>query len=945
MTTAVGPAAHERYDWTAPRSIPDPYDPRANSETFDLTGWLATINPEMLDDPEGRKALTIDDPLLFAVLYLRKHLESPETGGITLADCHLDWVRLAREWTIPDTGLRGWRHSFASPRNSGKALALDTPILTVDRGWITHGELKVGDRVFDERGKPCNVVGVSEKWQHRPCYELNFSDGSAIVADQAHEWVFSDRWSTHGPQVVDTATVAERWLLPTRRDIREARYSTPIAGALEYSPKTLPIAPYALGAWLGDGDSLAARITVGADDLEAMREAIAATGESFKVQVGSGTTSMFAMGKRRPDACLRGHIYGDKRGDGRDHCRTCIADRQRASRTGWPMDPVVNLSFHHRLTALGVLGDKHIPESYLTASIEQRMQLLRGLMDTDGTIGINGRCEFSVCNERLALDTAALVRSLGIKVNMAAGNAVLNGRIVGTRWRVSFSTGKPIFSLPRKIARLRESAKRSNTLSVVGAQRVADQATSCIEVDSPSRLYLAGTSLVPTHNSTMWYTLIPIWAAAHGHIKFIATFANGSSQSEMHLQTFRTEAAHNALLRQDFLDMCTAIRKPTGRTVADNEGMYQSRNGFVWVARGIDVASLGMKVGDRRPDAIVLDDIEKDESRYSPGEVEKRRGTLIDAIMPLNERAKLVLVGTVTRPGSINHQLVKVATKEVDPDSEEGRDLVWIRDERITPHYYPPIVDRPDGSRRSMWPEKWSLEYLESIENTRNYQKNFKNNPRADSGDYWSDDDIRYGTLPNVTKTYLFVDPPLTQKTRSDPCGLAVLGYAPGTGVRAPQMRGTGSGMLDALSLEESESERPTRLSRVIVKDAFEVKLTGTPLKRKILDILQMYPEICAVVLENNAGGDLWLEVMTGLPVKFMTFPSTEPKEVRLARALDFYQKRRVIHAKRLPKLEDQQTAFPRVEHDDVVDAASTGTVRLLAPKAAPKRNSTVTPR
>lgn len=564
MTTAVLQAAHEDEE-PAPQSIADPYDERANSETFDLTGWLAGINPVLLETTEGRKALTIDDPLLFACLYLRKHLVSEETGGITLADCHLDWFRLAREWTIPDTGLRGWRHSFASPRSSGK--------------------------------------------------------------------------------------------------------------------------------------------------------------------------------------------------------------------------------------------------------------------------------------------------------------------------------------------------------------------------------------------STAWYTLIPIWAAAHGHIKFIATFANGSSQSEMHLQTFRTEAAHNPLLREDFLDLCTAIRKPTGRTVADNEGMYQSKGGFVWVARGIDVASLGMKVGDRRPDAIVLDDIEKDESRYSPGEVEKRRKTLIDAIMPLNERAKLVLVGTVTRPGSINHQLVKVAVGEVDPDSEEGRDLVWIKDERIVPHYYPPIVERPDGSRRSIWPEKWSLEYLESIEHTKNYQKNFKNNPRADSGDYWSEDDIRYSELPNVTKTYLFVDPPLTVKTKSDPCGLAVLGYAPGTGVRAPQMRGTGGGTREALSLAESESTLPARLSRVIVKDAYEVKLTGTPLKMKILQILQDYPEICAVVLENNAGGDLWVEIMTGLPVKFVTFPSTEPKEVRLARALDFYQKRRVVHRKRMPKLEDQQTAYPRVEHDDVVDAASTGTVRLLAPKPTPKKNRTVTPR
>jgi hypothetical protein len=568
--TAERPAPLAAYP--APRSIIDPYDPRADAETFDLTGWLATIDTRLFDTTAGRKALTYADPLLFACLYLRKHLESEETGGITLADCHLDWFRLGREWMIQDVGLRGWRHSFASPRASGK--------------------------------------------------------------------------------------------------------------------------------------------------------------------------------------------------------------------------------------------------------------------------------------------------------------------------------------------------------------------------------------------STMWYTIIPVWAAAHGHIKFIATFANGSTQAEMHLQTFRTEAAHNQLLRMDYPEMCTAIRKPTGRTVADNEGMYQSRSGFVWVARGIDVGSLGMKVSDRRPDAIVLDDIEKDESRYSPGEVQKRLNTMIDAIFPLNERAKVVIVGTVTRPASINHQLVKIATGEVDYDTEEGKTLQWIRDERIVPHYYPPIVTRPSGSRRSIWPEKWSLDYLESIEHTRNYQKNFRNNPRADSGDLWTEDDIRYAMPPNVTRTYLFVDPPVTQKTTSDPAGLAVLGWAPGTGRLPAATVGTGGGLTDALTAEELAGGRPARLPRVVVLHAEEFRATGTPLKKRILKLLEQYPAIGTVVIEVNQGGDLWDEVMTGLPVKLVTFTSGVKKEIRFAWALDLYQKRRVTHARPLLVLEDQMTSFPRVEHDDVVDAAATGTVRLLLPDKArggkqvrPHKDRTIVPR
>ena len=454
--------------------------------------------------------------------------------------------------------------------------------------------------------------------------------------------------------------------------------------------------------------------------------------------------------------------------------------------------------------------------------------------------------------------------------------------------------------------------------------------------------------------STTWYTFIPIWAAAHGHVKFIASFADSGTQAEMHLQTFRSEAAENALLRHDYPDLCTAVRKPTGRTVADNEGQFQARSGFVWVARGIDTAVLGMKVGDRRPDVIICDDVEKAEANYSPHEVKKRLSTLIDAIMPLNERAKFVLVGTVTRPGSINHQLVKVAQGEVDPDSEEGERLRWIKDEKITPHYYAPILRRDDGSRRSIWPGRWPLDYLEGIEHTRNYAKNFANDPRAESGPFWAGADIRYGRPVGITRQFLFVDPPLTQKTTSDPAGLAVLGYAPGTGklpdATLRKLLGDGvfdeatgqrvDGWRDTLAAQEADLFSPARLSRVVVEHCEEVWKTGTPLKLRILELLTMFPGIDMVCMEINAGGDLWLEIMNDLPVTLKTFHSKAPKVVRIGWGLEMYQKRRVTHAKRLHALEDQQVAYPKVEHDDMVDAASTGTMYLLKPRKNTKNKS-----
>src|SRR5690606_14226310 len=76
---------------------------------------------------------------------------------------------------------------IAGATGAGKALALDTPIPTPD-GWTTMGELRVGDQVFDEQGRPCRVIATTPVMHGRPCYEVEFSDGTVIVADADHQW-------------------------------------------------------------------------------------------------------------------------------------------------------------------------------------------------------------------------------------------------------------------------------------------------------------------------------------------------------------------------------------------------------------------------------------------------------------------------------------------------------------------------------------------------------------------------------------------------------------------------------------------------------------------------------------------------------------------------------------------------------------------------------------
>lgn len=455
--------------------------------------------------------------------------------------------------------------------------------------------------------------------------------------------------------------------------------------------------------------------------------------------------------------------------------------------------------------------------------------------------------------------------------------------------------------------------------------------------------------------STWWFLILPMWAGAYGHARFAAAFADSGAQAELHLATFKAEMADNVLLRTDFPDYCNPARRHTGRTVADNQNMLHTRSGFTFVAKGIDSTSLGMKMGEVRPDLLIFDDIEPPEATYSPYQREKRLSTVENAILPLNERARVTFVGTVTMPGSIIHELVRHAKGEdVEP---------WVEEQRIKTFHTKPIITRPDGTERSVWPAKWALPYLQSIRHTRSYKLNYENDPKGRSGDYWDADDFRYGRPANITKWFLFLDPPVTQKTRSDECGIALVGYAPGAPsalakLTAEERRIWRHELLDGEDkdgqpkygrLLEREAEEAlakgtaARLSRVHIEEAWGVKLTGKRLRAHIVELLQRYPQVKRVVVENNQGGDLWVDVLDNLPVRLTTYGTKEGKEVKFARALDLQQRRRVTFSRSIAALEDQALAWPRVAHDDVLDAVASAVVRLLTPRIALK-DGTINP-
>jgi replicative DNA helicase len=425
----------------------------------------------------------------------------------------------------------------------GKALALDTPIPTPD-GWRTMGALRVGDQVFDEAGRPCTVTFATPVQLDRECYGVVFSDGERIVADADHLWSVKTRAARKAGSG-RRATVTTRQMLADLRvgSDRRLNYSIPAAGALEYPARDLPVDPYVLGVWLGDGHTNHAVVTLGDPEIAAE---LVAVGCPVRPRQVAGT-AQFGLGSGRGWAQPRAKLAGTDVLDIRSRLaagerpRTLAAEFQVSSATIkdvgsgriWK-DPDRPLAIQSKLRALGVLGRKHIPRLYQEASPPQRLALLQGLMDTDGHIDNLGHAEFFSTREELADGVRELVTGFGLTPRLTVDRAWFNDVDYGPRYRVRFKpTELPVCRLARKAIRQKLVAPNARVRDrfISDIRPVTSVPVRCIQVDSPNHLYLAGRACVPTHNTSL-ATAIALHAAVHAQIP-VAIFSLEMSKEQL----------------------------------------------------------------------------------------------------------------------------------------------------------------------------------------------------------------------------------------------------------------------------------------------------------------------------------------------------------------------------------------------------------------------------
>ena len=404
-------------------------------------------------------------------------------------------------------------------RKNFKALSLDTPIPT-PTGWKEMKNIHPGDYVFGREGNPTLVLGESEIF-HKPMYLVTFEDGAQIKASADHIWTVKTKGgkatASRGTRHIGTGkryrdggwfeTTTEAMSVDfakARRDRKgtEYKYRVPVNGAVQYPEKKLQIAPYLLGAWLGDGTSIYTNITVSDEDAEEMMQNVVdASGYAVELHRCKDRSSYFKV------------------------------DKQEACR------PAQKGSFLYNLRALDLIKNKHIPIEYLTASVEQRFELLQGLMDTDGSCSKAGQCSFVQKSKALADGVLELINSLGFKAKMIKRKSALNGKEISDIYHITFFADKStrVFKLERKYARQKDHlSERMKAKSIINIEKINAEPSKCIMVADKEHLYLAGKHFTPTHNTfTVATVFILLFILEPPLSKFYSVAPDGSLSREV----------------------------------------------------------------------------------------------------------------------------------------------------------------------------------------------------------------------------------------------------------------------------------------------------------------------------------------------------------------------------------------------------------------------------
>lgn len=316
------------------------------------------------------------------------------------------------------------------------------------KGLQKWEEIQIGDYLFDTKGGITKVIDIPFN-NKTDIYKLTLKDGRTIEASSNHLWKVIDY---NGLIKVKSTLELKENLTRDKGKYKESIYYIPKNEGVEFKKQEIPLNPYFLGLLLGDGTF----------------SCITKTQVKFTSCISDMEVYMNILG------------YKYKTWDDRHH-------------------NIYYDNIKEIIKSLGLIETrsktKFVPDIYKYNSKEIRLELLRGLLDTDGYCDKNGNCNYSSISKQLAEDVLFLARSLGIN-----GNILEQSNKYGPIYLVRFYTDIRLFNLPRKYQKQKITKTRAFKIGITNIEYIGQKQAKCVTVDSEDHCYLIG-DFVTTHNS------------------------------------------------------------------------------------------------------------------------------------------------------------------------------------------------------------------------------------------------------------------------------------------------------------------------------------------------------------------------------------------------------------------------------------------------------------
>jgi hypothetical protein len=422
------------------------------------THILSTYRPLYNFDPTPEETALLD-----TLGTKRKPLPGQEKAGLLPAQRHTA-AAIAR--SIRKNGVG----NIQGEMGAGKASRITARVYT-PTGFKLMEDIQVGDMVINPDGGYATVIGVFPQGL-MDIYRVTFSDGSSTEVTEDHLWAVNSplrKWRRRPLQVKSLREIMSKLLIHSTTG--NYQVFIPMVQPVEFTQKELPLDPYLLGVLLGDGSLTRRSIFFTSCDQEILDEVVRLLPEGVNLKPHGRCNWFFSSdGRTRPDGL---------------------------------QNALITLGLKGHLAA-----DKFIPDCYLYSSVQDRLALIQGLCDTDGSVSETRAVEYVTISSELALDLKELVQSLGgtVKISRKIPTYLHKGEKrqgrLAYRLYIKLPSNIMPFRLSRKAEIYHPAGKYEPHRSIVKIEHVGQDYAKCIMLDSENQLYVTDEYIV-THNTTI----------------------------------------------------------------------------------------------------------------------------------------------------------------------------------------------------------------------------------------------------------------------------------------------------------------------------------------------------------------------------------------------------------------------------------------------------------